>query len=333
MAFFDKKEDVITIELTPYGRSLLSQGKLNPAFYAFFDDDILYDSEAGGFSEDQTKIQDRIINETSYLKPARDLQSVEKLIFENETSEENPRPHTQLKLNYLTEPMGTSDQTSERAPGWSSTFIQGEITGSVTTTLTGSTRTVTDAGGVVKSIGGSEYFKQIPQINAEIEYKLRVNNTSNSTPVRGMSVSPPSPSSRIFPDGSYLEIIEEQIICNLRETEGFLFKEGLEMEVFIYDQTDQDKLLPLKFLPKTKLIENGILLTNPAKIKSEVDETYVEYYINYATDKNILRDEICKGIKNLRSKDIEVGLEIDCDDEENIFFDIYNTPIDIEDCD
>jgi hypothetical protein len=174
MAFFDKKEDVITIELTPYGRSLLAQGKLNPAFYAFFDDDVLYDSEAGGFSEDQTKIQNRIINETSYLKPVRDLQSVEKLIFENETSEENPRPHTELKLKYLTEPMGTSDQTSERAPGWSSTFIQGEITGSVETVLTGSIRNgvavvIPPITGVpTTKIGADQYLKQIPQINAEI---------------------------------------------------------------------------------------------------------------------------------------------------------------------
>ena len=43
MGFFDKKEDVMEIELTPHGRYLLSQGKLMPAFYAFLDDDILYD--------------------------------------------------------------------------------------------------------------------------------------------------------------------------------------------------------------------------------------------------------------------------------------------------
>ncbi len=48
MTFFNKKEETIGIELTPYGRSLLAKGKLMPAYYAFFDDDILYDVMAGG---------------------------------------------------------------------------------------------------------------------------------------------------------------------------------------------------------------------------------------------------------------------------------------------
>ena len=48
MTFFDKKQDVLKIELTPYGRSLLSNGKLMPKYYAFFDDDIVYDITTTG---------------------------------------------------------------------------------------------------------------------------------------------------------------------------------------------------------------------------------------------------------------------------------------------
>ena len=65
MTFFNKKEDVVSIELTPYGRSLLAKGKLKPAYYAFFDDDILYDAGAAGFSEDNNQIQTRIVDETT----------------------------------------------------------------------------------------------------------------------------------------------------------------------------------------------------------------------------------------------------------------------------
>ena len=43
MGFFDRKEEVIDIELTQYGKHLLSLGKFKPDQYAFFDDDILYD--------------------------------------------------------------------------------------------------------------------------------------------------------------------------------------------------------------------------------------------------------------------------------------------------
>ena len=40
MTFFNKKEEVFQIELTPYGRYLLSIGKLMPHHYKFFDDDV-----------------------------------------------------------------------------------------------------------------------------------------------------------------------------------------------------------------------------------------------------------------------------------------------------
>ena len=40
MEFFDRKQEVIDIQLTPYGKYLLSKGKLRPKFYAFFDKDV-----------------------------------------------------------------------------------------------------------------------------------------------------------------------------------------------------------------------------------------------------------------------------------------------------
>jgi hypothetical protein len=43
MEFFDRKEEVMDIQLTQYGKYLLSQGSFKPELYAFFDDDILYD--------------------------------------------------------------------------------------------------------------------------------------------------------------------------------------------------------------------------------------------------------------------------------------------------
>ena len=56
MKFFDKKEEVLDIELTQYGKHLLSRGVLRPVFYAFFDDDIIYDSQyIGGGSSVQVE--------------------------------------------------------------------------------------------------------------------------------------------------------------------------------------------------------------------------------------------------------------------------------------
>ncbi len=69
MSFFDTKEEVLDVQLTQFGKKMLSIGHFKPVFYAFFDDDILYDSEKAGFSETQNSSQQRIIEETPKLKP------------------------------------------------------------------------------------------------------------------------------------------------------------------------------------------------------------------------------------------------------------------------
>ena len=60
MSLFNKKEDVVEIQLTPYGKHLLSKGKFKPEYYAFFDDDILYDGQYADLDEVQNDVQDRI---------------------------------------------------------------------------------------------------------------------------------------------------------------------------------------------------------------------------------------------------------------------------------
>jgi len=68
MEFFNKKEEVLDVELTEYGKYLLAIGQLNPTYYAFFDDDIQYDVSGSGFSEDQNSIANRIQYNTPKLK-------------------------------------------------------------------------------------------------------------------------------------------------------------------------------------------------------------------------------------------------------------------------
>ena len=66
--FFDDKEEVLSIDFTQYGKYLLSRGKLKPTYYSFFDDDILYDSQYAGFSEDQKRTEKRIQHKTPRFK-------------------------------------------------------------------------------------------------------------------------------------------------------------------------------------------------------------------------------------------------------------------------
>ena len=58
--FFNKKEEVIYFEFTPYGRRIVAEGKFRPAFYSFHDSDILYDGQYANVAEQQNQIKDRI---------------------------------------------------------------------------------------------------------------------------------------------------------------------------------------------------------------------------------------------------------------------------------
>ena len=68
MSFFNKKEEVMDIQLTRYGKRKLAQGKFQPKYYQFFDDDIIYNSEYAGFTEKQNDSEKRIFEDSPRLK-------------------------------------------------------------------------------------------------------------------------------------------------------------------------------------------------------------------------------------------------------------------------
>jgi hypothetical protein len=191
MTFFDKKEDVLKIELTLYGRSLLFYGKFMPKYYAFFDDDVLYDMSLVGPSEQQDQIKERILNETPRLRPQRSITSVELELNRYERDSMSARPSRDVQQNMLMEPLGTSDNSFDEAPAWNISFISGEIESTS------------------QFLSGSRNIRRVPQINSIIEYKMEVKNISNVSPVRGRRVSPNIPASDFFPDGTYLDVLEE----------------------------------------------------------------------------------------------------------------------------
>ena len=79
MSFFDQKEDVLQVEMTPYGKYLYSIGKFSPAYYSFHDNDIIYDiSYADDRTEYPSESFPRIVQDCLYLKPQARFKSVEK---------------------------------------------------------------------------------------------------------------------------------------------------------------------------------------------------------------------------------------------------------------
>lgn len=146
MEFFNRKEEVIDIQLTQYGKHLLSQGKFKPDSYAFFDNDIIYNTELGtgigketGFGEHQSQSEDRI-KETPRPKEQRIYSGAEtrmKMItlsdevYDKETHEKAAaiaasQPVAE-KVYTLSAPLGTSAFNSDSAPSWDVKFTSGKL--------------------------------------------------------------------------------------------------------------------------------------------------------------------------------------------------------------
>lgn len=69
--FLNQKEEVISIELTPYGRDKFSKGEFSPFYYAFYDESVLYDNSYTKWSapETQNSIVSRIKTRSLSTEP------------------------------------------------------------------------------------------------------------------------------------------------------------------------------------------------------------------------------------------------------------------------
>lgn len=60
MEFFNRKEEVIEITLTPHGRKLFRDGLFKPCYYAFSDNALLYDERYSGYTGSQNDFSERL---------------------------------------------------------------------------------------------------------------------------------------------------------------------------------------------------------------------------------------------------------------------------------
>jgi hypothetical protein len=78
LTFFNRKEDVLDLQLTQYGKYLVSKGRFKPAFYAFSDDEVLYDvAYVSGSKELAAKAHERIQNDTVRFKALYETDGIE----------------------------------------------------------------------------------------------------------------------------------------------------------------------------------------------------------------------------------------------------------------
>lgn len=338
MSYLDPKEDVIDLELTSYGKYLLSIGKLKPSFYAFFDDDVIYDQTyAGVTTEKQSDIEPRIQEETPKFSTqttfsGRDLEifstnpniindlvigsefSFESSVYEAAVEQGKVKVQDQAEHDEtLQHPLGRSDTAKEFAPSWNVAFLKAPLSTSSEVLTVSSSR--------------GDKTINIPQLNADVQYQIerntrRYNIENNREYVFNESedgeelFDPPfgGDESVLLLNGNSVFVKKDSLILKVEEANTFFESDNFEIELFKVDtvqgKTSEDQkeiLVPLKFYKNTDLLLDD-------SINNQIDPQSADYYFDVLIDADIPIDDICPLIKNDTVKQVFHSKIFDCEE-------------------
>jgi len=325
MGFFDKKEDVLDIELTQYGKYLLSKGKFIPVFYSFFDDDIIYDwTYTGDNAEKQNYAEDRLLLETpssrvQYVFSGREtkVSEINDMVRHNEAKLRDVKIQQTPERHYaLSAPLGNSSLNKSYDPAWGVRAYLGKFSK------------------IVKYQQGAQPTLRIPQLSMdEIEYKTEIVIDSPPDPT-GLTGSPTlmagdtggvgtsgelELATQQYADGSYISVRSDPVLLEIEEANVPCLRENFEIEVFLIEEEDMtgkiytpslptanqkktEKLIPLSFVKRYSNIKNGILLDDKEvgwqDEIPDLDGTFVENYFEIFVDREIDTAVLCAaGVK------------------------------------
>ena len=313
MQFFNKKEQVVDLQLTQYGKHLLSVGKLKPVYYAFFDDNILYDVTYADGSEEQNDIEPRIQENTPQIMTQHVFSGLETSFkrfydeqFDLGTSENrggDPNtnemnriqiPPTEEKLFSLTQPLGTTQIYNDRAPSWDIAMLETEISSSSEVMV------------------GDYQNQHIPQLEINAVHTWRLSDIKNPSPDEvnlvendySSLIQADELNQGLTSDGKFYIITPEFVLAQVLEENNDFQTENFDIEVFKYSD-DGKELTPLSFKAKEDNINSQGVLEIPKEkpfANTSVDDTYVEYYFDILVDGEIDEKTICESVGKLKSQ-------------------------------
>lgn len=341
MKFLNTKEEVIDFQLTSHGKHKLSKGEFKPVYYAFFDDDVLYDGRYANKNESQNNIEKRISEmprlqtQTIFSGVETNIKKLNNYVRSGQDDKdvrykrlrEDVFPPTPEKFYSLFAPIGTMSPDSEFAPAFSVRVLHGEISGSF------------------NHLAGAYPLERVPQINLDpVDFRIteetieipEKKQNSQENQFQTEEFREKGVLSGVHPDGSYIDIEEDYKLLSIEELNGIESNENFEIEVYEVVKSDtargenecEEVLIPLFFKKKPQEIVNNILRDEEELEEAdfELDASFVEYFFKIRVDDEIPENFLCSLPESLRPE------EINCEDvlDEN---DIYRTDVkDEEDC-
>ena len=345
MAFLNQKQDVFDIKLTSHGRKLLSQGKLKPTYYAFYDEDIVYDAQATktqDTSEPQNNIEKRIKEETPRIEalynwtrlsekdrtesilywvkhkknmPDHILEKVDPEIgwLEIPINTYNHDLEVGILQNYIwQEPLGTAKMGTQLAPSWDLQTLKGNITGTKAHLKNNRFPTLDIPQIDIET-------KMITVVQEKMEWKNDISAAIAAATAAGHAGEDPIVGP--FPDGTYIEIKKGEILISLAEENSLYQKENFDVEVFLIENPDEanEEWISLYFNPETG---KGELQNLPLEAFVEPPKKYVappnymtlDNFLEIEFDNKISKEVLCATRAELKTKNLFSDLRINCGD-------------------
>ena len=343
--FLDKKERVMDIELTSYGKHLLSTGKFKPVYYSFYDDNIIYDGDYVNNNESQNAAHTRIKDETPYLESLvlfEDIESkMQKIPRVDETGlgiisidtvplePEKPRLDNFIHNNAIGDALLNGEQPN-LVPSWKVVMLQSSITSSARQ-LTGTSKVPID----------------IPQINISASYSKQLVDLQDISIIPD-SVRDSLVQSSVFVDNKVVQLVMDDPIIYLEEINTELLNDNFDIEVFCLEEGLESESMTRKYFEskKEQIVDGMMVMPNPVVDQTQSDgeeppnndiqfsNNAVEYYFTILKDADTDQETVCKAMREFNKNNYYVDLDFDCntEDEENFFNDIYGSEVVPEIC-
>jgi len=296
MSFFNKKEEILEIKLSSYGKQRLADGKFKPVYYAFFDDDVLYDASRAGITEDNNDIETRIQDNSPSLRVQTSFTDLEKLVMkqthdlregvyhEDSTTDVKHDPSVFQDYDGLRNvlPLGTALLGSQYAAAWRVEFLEGQFKASRNSTNDDlSKKTVVP----------------IPQITCDLTLQPQLVSKDFkgvSDPVTGKYI-PPTTHGLGGLDLEYQQFIrvkDDYILLDVVENNVDLLNDSFSLEVYeVLTEDGKEVLKPKAFRKEAEMVVNDILLDESEIDRQlyagEIDTNFVEYYFDISMDSTI----------------------------------------------
>ena len=307
MSFYNKKEEVIDLQLTQFGKYMLSKGKFMPAFYAFSDDEILYSNEyvSSGKKEKSKETSERIQKETQRLKTLYAYEGIETRILKlngheirdfgsswraRRTARFEEMPAGNLYgVDYVNEEMMHSEQRDvirnmlghstvgeKTSPSWEIDSLRNGTITSVN--ISSSTPNV----GIKR-----------PVLNVEIEEELRVRDRNPNIGLGGyidaselMTIGQYNAQTGLerimhFVDNRVMTAQDASLVLSVVEQNVDYSKENFELEFYVLEDEEN---LPNN---QTQPSQRRLYFSDQAGNNQDIDKRFVNYYFEFLKDQDM----------------------------------------------